>query len=163
MQRVSLLIKWLRARVAAVLLTGIGLILTVYLAFRSGSPRPPTVAEATWLAVLAGVFQVMGVVFASQKGRADPGHACSAVRRLLVIGVRARIAEVDAQKAFENGGASARQKTLGSLSTTLSFIQQEAKDAVEDWKYVHPDAVRELLAKQGSDSDGRELMGVSNA
>jgi hypothetical protein len=65
----------------------------VYLGYRSSSAHPPSVGEATALAVLAGLFQIMAAIVGSAKGRADPNFVKGAVMRLSKIGLKAGAAE----------------------------------------------------------------------
>jgi hypothetical protein len=98
----------------------------------------------------------------TKKGQVDPGHACSAVRRLLGVGIRAREAEVEAQQAYESFDPEIRKQTLGRVSALLSYIQADSKDAVEDWKYVHPQVVGELLAARQVDLTSATHMRAAN-
>lgn len=149
---------------AAATLIGLSIVITVYLAARGSSQRPPSPAEAAALTILAGAFQILGAASISKQGRADPGHARSAVRRLLGIGIKAQKAELLAQSAYEKGNASIRREGLGQVSVALSYIQEETAAAIEDWNHIHADALRDLLRPTATDAEAaRPVEGVRRA
>jgi hypothetical protein len=134
-------------------LTFLSLAIVVYLAYRSASVHPPTVGEATALAVLAGLFQVWAAILGSSKGRADPNFVRGAVMRLGKIGLKAGAAEQIAQAAFEQETVHSRRVALGQLSVILSFLQGETADAIRDWDNLYPDMLKDLSREVG-DSQG---------
>jgi hypothetical protein len=113
-------------------LTFLSLAIVVYLAYRSTSTSPPGVGEATALAILAGMFQILAAIAGSAKGRADPNFVRGAVMRLSKIGLKAGAAEQIAQVAFEQETVHSRRVALGQLSVILSFLQGETSDAISD-------------------------------
>lgn len=135
---------------AVVTLTVLGVVTTAYLAYTASSA-----AEAAALAILSSMCQVLASV-ASVKGRADPNFVKSAVGRLLDIGVKIRLAELRAQVAYEEGTPQARKETLGVLSVTMSFLQEETRHALEDWKNLDPETVETLEREEDTAAEALE-------
>lgn len=126
-------------------MTALSIGIVGYLAYKSSSPLPPTAAQATLLGLLSGIFQVWAGAIGASTGRADPNFVKSAVTRLTSIGVKAQAAEVTVQTAYESNDPITWQQALGKVSVTTSYLQEEIRGAVQDWKNLHPDAVQAML------------------
>jgi hypothetical protein len=127
-------------------LTSLSIVITAFLAYTASSP-----GEAVALALLASICQIWASVV-SVKGKADPNFIKSAVGRLADIGVKIQVAEVKAQVALECGTAQQRRETLGLLSVMMSFLQEETRHALEDWRNLDPEVVDKMA--QVSDRSG---------
>jgi hypothetical protein len=125
-------------RKAIVSLTALSIIVTAFLAYTASSP-----GEAVALALLASICQILAGII-SVKGRADPNFIRSAIGRLADIGVKIQVAELKAQASYERGTAQERRETLGLLSVTMSYLQEETRHALEDWRNLDPEVVEKM-------------------
>jgi len=129
---------------ASVLLLG-SLVVTAFLAVKSGSHKPPSTLEAWLLGIMAAALQIAaGVNFASV-GKADPTLARSSVRYLVTLGLRAQKARLLAEESFAYGSPESRHLALGQLSVYLSEIEEGAALAAESWADFHADAVADII------------------
>lgn len=128
----------------ATLLFVVGFGLTIGLGVLAGADDPPSQATSALLVVLAGVFQVASANQFHSIGRADPGLARAAVRRLIRMGTRARDARQAVEASFDHGSAPELRRTLGLVSVELSWIEEGILEAVEDWNEFHLDALKQL-------------------
>lgn len=120
-------------------------LITIWLGLRSASPKPPSGSESAVLVIFSAALQIAGGATFASVGRADPGHAQSAVRRLIRVGTRAKESEGLVQHAIEFGNSTAQKRALGQVSVSLSVIQEDAMDAIADWNYFHTEALKELV------------------
>jgi Na+/phosphate symporter len=132
-------------------LTLLSLVIVVFLAYRSASAHPPTVGEATALAVLAGIFQILASIVGVSKGRADPNFVKGAIMRLGKILLKAQAAAQISEVAFDQETTHSRRVALGQLSVILSFLQDETADAIRDWNNLYPDLIVQLAKEGGQD------------
>lgn len=117
---------------------------TVLLGVLSGSDRPPSRSTSALLVLVAAVFQLGSVLLFSGIGRADPGLARAAVRRLVRMGLRAEGARVLAEESFDSASASELRSRMGQLSVDLSWMEEGLLEAVGDWEEFHADALKTL-------------------
>jgi hypothetical protein len=144
-------------RRAIVSLTALSVIVTAFLAYTASSP-----GEAVALALLASICQILAGIVAV-KGRADPNFIKSAIGRLADIGVKIQVAELKAQTAYERGTAQERRETLGLLSVTMSYLQEEARHALEDWRNLDPEVVEKISQPNYNSGMVAQPQEVSNA
>ncbi|QQM54203.1 hypothetical protein [Rhodococcus pyridinivorans] len=118
------------------------------------------VAGGAWgqpvlIAVFAAVAQFGAAGLFAGHGKADPSHAQASVRRLFLLGKRAAESTILATEAFEqtNGKLTAAElkAKMGRLSSQLSYIEEDAVHAIEDWRLVHPQAVK--LVEEGNNTN----------
>lgn len=102
------------------------------------------------LTLLAGFFQLAGAVLLNKSGKADPTLARASVRRLYALAVRARDAKLVAEAAYEQGSAAGSKKLMGKLSSEMSYLEEGAVQAIEDWREFHKDALADIDDKEGS-------------
>ena len=96
------------------------------------------------LTVLAGILQYLGASMLNKSGKADPSLARASVRRLLQLAARAHAATANAQRVYEEGRAADLRLQMGVLSATLSFIEEDAVQAIADWREFHEDALDQI-------------------
>lgn len=142
--------KWLRA--GGILLTTIGILLTLWLAV-SGSQKEPPSASMQGVIALAGVVAQVGAAWLfSGVGKPDPALADRAVSRLARAGGLAQTVNSNMEELFEGTGdaktPSERHALLGKLSVRTSFLGEEIIEAIEDWNTFAPDAVMRTGALQ---------------
>lgn len=133
-----------RRHVWASLLFVVGFGLTIALGVLAGADDPPSRSTSALLVVLAGVFQVASASQFHSIGRADPGLARAAVRRLIRMGTRAGDTRQAVEASFDKGSAAEQRRTLGLVSVELSWIEEGILEAVEDWNEFHQDALKRL-------------------
>lgn len=122
-----------------------------YLGIAQGAEKPPTQSTNVLLIVLTGVFQLAGYVFFDGIGKADPGLARSAVRRLIALGVQTHAARKIAEaNEYERDGGELRA-AVGKISAMLSAVEEGLVDSVKDWQEFRDEALRELTKEEGSD------------
>lgn len=143
--------QFIAENISVIGLTLLSLVIVTFLAYRSASARPPTIGEATALAVLAGIFQVLASIMGVSKGRADPNFVKGAIMRLGKILLKAQAAAEISEKAFDHETTHSRRIALGQLSVILSFLQDETADAIRDWNNLYPDLIVELAKEGGQD------------
>lgn len=143
--RLRRLSKTARTRLIGAVLVAASILVTVWLGIRSASKTPPNATESGVLVIFAGVLQIMGGAAYSRVGRADPGHARSSVRRLLQIAARTSQARQQVEAAYDEQGPSKSKAVLGQVSVHLSYIEDAAMLAVEDWNEFHEDALRDIV------------------
>lgn len=136
--------RWLRPRLLPSVLLIVGVGLALFVAYRSQQPVPPTATEVAFLALSSSLLSIFAGSTFARIGRADPTLARSAVRRLLNVGRGMGSSISDLQTAVESEeGISLVHESIGRLTALLP----EVLDATQDWKEVHPEAVREVLAE----------------
>lgn len=116
---------------------------TVLLGVLSGADEEPSRSTSALLVLLAALFQFSSVLLFSGIGRADPGLARAAVRRLIRMGVRTNEARELAERS-DSVSATELRSWVGRLSVELSWIEEGLLDAVADWKEFHADALKQL-------------------
>lgn len=134
----------------ASILVSIGLGLTIYLGVLSGADQQPSRATSALLVVLAGGFQVAGASRFHAIGRADPGLARAAVRRLIKMVRRTQQARLVAETAYDGSNAADMRKAMGRVSVELSWIEEGLADGIDDWNEFHKNALRELTKGGGN-------------
>lgn len=120
------------------------LVTTVFLGVLSGADKQPTRSTSALLVLLAAVFQFGSVVTFSGIGRADPGLARAAVRRLIRMGLRTSGARKLAEESFDGANAPELRSRMGQLSVELSWLEEGLVEAVGDWEEFHADALKKL-------------------
>lgn len=144
-----------RARLVGGLLIVASVAVTIWLGVRSTSKAPPTPSENAVLVILAGVLQIGGGATIAKVGRADPSHARSSVRRLLQIARRTSEARKQVEAAYDEQAHVKSRPLLGQVSVHLSYIEDAAVLAVEDWTEFHRDALRDIVeAEAGTEGQG---------
>lgn len=133
----------------ASLLFLIGISLTIFLGFLTGSDDQPSRSTSALLVVLAGVFQFASASQFKAIGRADPGLARAAVRRLIRMGTRTQAARKLAEAAHDSGNSGELRSMMGQVSVELSWLEEGIMDAVDDWNEFHKDAIRGLMEDHG--------------
>lgn len=133
-----------RQEVLASLLLLAGFGLTISLGVLTGADEPPSRATSALLVVLAGGFQFAGAAKFHRIGKADPGLARAAVRRLLQMGRRAQQARQTAEQAFDEGNAAVLRGSMGRISVELSWIEEGLLHCIKDWEEFHEDALKPL-------------------
>jgi hypothetical protein len=127
-------------KMPVIILTTLSLGIIAFLAYKSASNKPPSAGEATLLAILAGIFQILAGIVTPVKG-VSPTILKGALMRLYRISRKAKAADEIAQVAFAHGvSANDRRLALGEISALLSFIQDELDDAMRDWVNFHAEA-----------------------
>lgn len=124
--------------------------MTVVLGVLASSDEPPSGAQSALLVVLAGTFQLWSASVFHSTGKADPGLARSSVRGLLKMASRAAVAGQEAQSAFESGNSKMLRDTMGAVSVHLSYIQEDALAAVQDWAEFHAIALQDVIEEAAS-------------
>ena len=123
----------------------------VYLAYAAASAHPPTVGEATALAVLAGIFQILASIVGVSKGRADPNFVKGAIMRLGRILLKAQAIVEISETAFDQETTHNRRVPLGQISSISGFLYDETLDAIRDWDNLYPDLIISLAKESGQD------------
>jgi hypothetical protein len=142
---------WPWRRILGYLCIAIGIAFTVWLGVLGASKQPPTKAESGLLVLLSAIFQVGGAAVFNSIGKADPSLARSSVRRLARMTRRASEARKLAEGLFEDTSAMHLRDGMGSLSVRLSYLEEDAVLAIEDWKEFHADALRKLKLEYPDD------------
>lgn len=145
-------VKFTGQQVLAGCLVLVGFGLTVYLGVLDGASKQPSRATSALLVVLAGVFQFAGAAQFQKIGKADPGLARAAVRRIIKMAARASNARKLAEYAYDAGSPSDVKKALGRVSVELSWLEEGLLDAVDDWNEFHATALHDL--KEGIEGGG---------
>lgn len=150
LRKLNVALKVTRQKLLAGGLMAIGFGLTVYLGVLSGADRQPSRATSALLVVLAGVFQIAGAGQFNKLGRADPGLARAAVRRILKMVVRTRESRKLAESTYDLGTAQEVRKTLGRISVELSWVEEGLLDAIGDWNEFHAEALQNITKGAGN-------------
>src|SRR5690606_14827679 len=104
-------------------LGGLAIATVVVFAFQD-STEAATPAEAGLFVLIAAVLQITATILISG-GRADPAHAMSSFRHLMLLARRASIATALAEEAAEvDTPATAVRRSMNRLSVELSWIQE---------------------------------------
>lgn len=135
---------WKRPTTLASVLGGVGLVATALIAYLGSGKDGVDPLVALLLTVLAGFFQVASASKFHSIGRADPSLARSSVRRLRALASRARHATTLAETAYEQGSAAEAKRLMGKLSSELSYVQEGAVLAIEDWREFHGAALSDI-------------------
>ncbi|MEG3635504.1 hypothetical protein [Micromonospora palythoicola] len=136
--RVTIGANRIRGYLAAATLVLCSLGVTVWVAVKGGSAQPLDGVTSAFLAVLSGLFQILGATAAARAGKVDPGHARSAVTRLTRIGLRAQQAEQWANMTKDSGSTVKSREALGQIGLLLSYVQEDASDMIDEWRHFHP-------------------------
>lgn len=137
-------VRLTRQQILAGALVAVGFGLTVYLGALEGASKQPSRATSALLVVLAGVFQIAGAAQFLKIGKADPGLARAAVRRIIKMTARASNARKLAECAYDSGTPSEIKKALGRISVELSWLEEGLLDAFDDWNEFHATALHDL-------------------
>lgn len=144
---------WRHASSAAAIGCGVGT--TIWLGVLGAADEPLSRDTAALLVLASGAFQVVGGSLVHSIGKADPGLARAAVRRLIGQTNRAQRAEHLAQEAFEQGGVAELRRAMGQVSVHLSYLAEGAVEAIADWHEFHGRALEGLVA-EGEPDDGQD-------
>lgn len=129
-----------RRRRLGFVLGGLSIATVVIFAFQDSATAAPP-AEAGLFVLIAAVLQVAAIVLISG-GRADPAHAMSSFRHLMLLARRASIATALAEEAAEaDAPVPAVRRSMNRLSVELSWIQEGLIEAGEHWAQAHPELV----------------------
>jgi len=110
-------------------LVAIGLVFTVLIAVLGGSAKASAIVLLL-LALLAGVFQVLGASKYHTKGKVDPSHARSSVQRLVARAARAHEVRVAVEQAYAETGTDEARLSLGRISVELSILEEGLVEGV---------------------------------
>ena len=95
---------------------------------------------AAGLTLVAGIFQVLGVVVATRTGPAE-----ETVRHQLFSALRMfkRLDDLRQQTEheYEAGNAETRRKHLGKVSAAFTYLQDSAESNFYGWASIYPDLV----------------------
>lgn len=97
------------------------------------------------MVVVSSVLNVLGGTAFGRIGRVQPGHARSAVRRLLRVGRQVRTGRLDIEDSVSSGQAADLRAALLRLDVRLDDLEGVLKDAIADWNDVHGEALRKVL------------------
>jgi hypothetical protein len=147
-------IKITRQQFVAGGLVAVGFGLTVYLGVLQGATQQPSRATSALLVVLAGIFQFAGAAQFQKIGKADPGLARAAVRRIIKMTARTREVRKLTELTYDVGTATEARKALGRISVELSWIEEGLLNAVDDWNEFHTVALRDLI--EGREDEGSD-------
>ncbi len=117
--------------------------------------------------LLAGsaALNIAGGAYFGRIGRVQPGHARSAVRRLLRLGGQLESTRndlIDSMTELSHQSGSPLVAAKPSIARMADFVGT-IQDAIADWQDVHPEALRSVLeshealqrlAEQSQRSDG---------
>jgi hypothetical protein len=117
---------------------------TVLLGVLSGADEQPSRSTSALLVLLAAVFQFSSVLLFAGIGRADPGLARAAVRRLIRMGLRTSGARQLAEESFDSANTAELRSRMGRLSVELSWLEEGLVEAVGDWEEFHAEALKQL-------------------
>ncbi len=133
--------------VIGVILFGLGIGASVWLAFGASSKSPPDGAQSALLVIIGGLFNIGGAWAISQRP-GDPNLTGSSVvvRHLAKITTDVGSLAAFADTAFENRPPGKGREDIGQLSWKLSDVESRLITNLEDWAMVYPD-----LIEDGSD------------
>ncbi|ETD30186.1 hypothetical protein [Williamsia sp. D3] len=130
--------------------TALAVVLTLLLALLRGT----TSLSTGWvlsLAILGILAQAASAFSFGNVGKADPSHAEASVRHLIRLNVRSTNTALTAQQLYEapdlyNAGdpresLSEIQRRMGVVSAELSWIAEDAAEAIHHWDQFFPQAV----------------------
>jgi len=107
------------------------------------------------LTLLAGVFQYAGASRFHSTGRADPTLARASVRRLFLLAGRASATRQEVETTYDRGSPAEIKRQMGLVSAQLSFIEEGAVQAIQDWREFHSDALA-AIDEEGPNGTGQD-------
>lgn len=122
----------------------LGFLITIWLAYKASTTKPLSGSQSVVLVLLAGIFQIGGGNMLYRVGRADPGLARAAVRKLYRLAARAKDSRQVAEGAFDGSGSLSEHDALGRLSTDMSWLEEGILESVDDWTEFHANALKGL-------------------
>lgn len=150
------------------LLAGLGITLTLILALVRGF----TTLSAGWsllVAVVGVVFQGVSAFVFGGVGKADPTHAQASVSHLWTLAQRTTQMKKAAQDSYERRPIHTQSEfhgQMGILSAELSWIEEDALEAIEHWRLFHEQAVEKVVLKKtkvkGPDNPQPDCMTAQN-
>lgn len=121
---------------------------TIYLGFLSGADKQPSRVTSALLVILAGIFQFWSAAQFNKIGKAEPGLARAAVRRLVTMAKRTQHARLLAEESYDGSNATQIRRAMGRISVDLSWIEEGIIHSVQDWNEFHKDALSELMEEE---------------
>lgn len=140
--------QWLQPRLTFLGSSLVSLIVLTVFAYNSTRQQlsPP---ETTAFALLTALLGIFATGSAARTGRVDPDKARSAVRRLLTLGRAQGDNLMRLQLALGTENAHLIEREARTVAEGLRIGGYEIKDAIADWQDVHPEALREVLEREG--------------
>lgn len=148
--------SWLQPRLWPGTLVAIGLGLTIYIGFNSGPEKEQSVSTGALLALLAGIFQLLGAAKFHAIGKVDPSHARSAVRNLAQMQRRSQYARQVAEQTFSESKNGPARHSAGIMSVELSWIEEGLLNSIDDWKEFHSFALEDVVPEIPQNSSENE-------
>ena len=139
--------RWITARLGATMLIVAGVGILVWTAFRSPQPTP---GEMALLALFASFFNIWGGAQFASIGKADAKHARSAVRRLYTVGRSLHAASGDLRTSLSSDDHQTVVECARVLLSQVDSAEAHLFDAIGDWDDVHREALREVLQAQAA-------------
>lgn len=131
-----------RVIVVGVVMLGIGLGASVWLAFAATSKNPPDGAQSALLVVIGGLFNVGGAWAVSRRpGAPNQTAARMAVRHLADITRGVGEVKQLAEEAFERRAPGKTRDDLGPISVRLSEVEGRLVTNLDDWVLAYPGLV----------------------
>jgi hypothetical protein len=137
--------KWLAPRVLPAILIALGIAIGGWITAKSSTKTPPNFGEAAVLVVAAAALNLLGGALLGRIGRVQPGHARSAVRRLLRAGRSVRGARFEITEAIDSRDAMQMFTSLARTDARLEDLEGVLADSIADWNDVHPEALRSVM------------------
>lgn len=139
-------VRWfdreLRRRIGGLLMSTVGVAVTVALAVLGSQERPPSASTQGLIAFAAVVSQLGAAWLFSSVGRPDPALADRAVSRLFKSAALAQEMTRELEDLFESKRTPNETHVhLGRISVKSSFLGDELIAAIEDWNTFAPAAV----------------------
>jgi hypothetical protein len=127
-----------------------GVALSIWTAAQSSKTKPPTFAEVAVLLAGSAALNIAGGAYFGRIGRVQPGHARSAVRRLLRLGGQLASTRTDLIHSMTeiSDGSGLPLAAASSSIARMADLAGTIQDAIADWQDVHPEALRSVLESQ---------------
>jgi len=136
-------------------LTFVAVCLTFFLSVLRSGDSPPSSGWVIFLTVLGITAQAASAFTFGQVGKAEPAHAQASVSHLWTLARRAGNMRKAAEDAFEQRPKptpSELHSQIGILSSELSWIEEDALEAIEHWRLFHEQAVKKVEDKHAPKS-----------
>lgn len=130
--------------IIGVVLFGLGIGASVWLAFAASSGSPPDGAQSALLVMIGGLFNVGGAWAVSRRpGGPNLTGSRVVVRHLAKITTDVGNLAGLADAAFESRPAGKGREDIGQLSWKLSDVESRLITNLEDWAKVYPDLIED--------------------
>lgn len=131
-----------RVAVTGVVLLGLGLGASVWLAFSAASSSPPDGAQSALLVVIGGLFNVGGAWAVSRRPDAPNRTAARmAIRHLAEVAYSVGEVRQLAEDAFERRTPGKAREDIGPISVRLSEAEGRLMTNLDDWVDAYPGLV----------------------